>query len=102
MHVCGGCKAPYDTRESVSEEARALQMGARVQRFESHPCHVPFPLTGAKEALLLSGTESDLHVSKPTFRVESENCCLRDLNRQSSRSKTIFVFGQATSTFGKR
>jgi ABC-type nitrate/sulfonate/bicarbonate transport system ATPase subunit len=59
--------------------------------------HVPFPLTGAKDPLLWSGTESDPHVSKPTFRVESEKVCLRDLNRPSSLSKTTFVSGQAKS-----
>jgi hypothetical protein len=78
-HV-GGCReAPYDTRESGSDGARALQ-----------GCRALVPLLG-------SGTESDPHVSKPSFRVESEKVCLRDLNRPSSLSKATFVSGQAKS-----
>jgi hypothetical protein len=55
---------------------------------KSQPSHVP---------LLWSGTEADPHVSKPTFRVESVNVCLQDLNRPSSRSTVRFVSGQAKS-----
>jgi hypothetical protein len=47
--------------------------------------------------LLWSGTESDPHVSKPSFRIESVEVCLRDLNQPSSRSKATFVSGQAKS-----
>ena len=70
---------------------------AWVPPLKSRPSHVPLSLTGAKDPLLWSGTEADPHVSKPTFRVESENVCLRDLNRPSSRSETIYVSGQAKS-----
>jgi hypothetical protein len=38
---------------------------------QSRPHHAPLSLTGAKDPLLWSGTESDPHVSKPSFRVES-------------------------------
>jgi hypothetical protein len=44
-----------------------------------------------------SGTGSDPHVSKPTFRVEFENVCLRDLNRPSSQSNATFVSAQTKS-----
>jgi hypothetical protein len=64
---------------------------------KSRPHHVPLSLTGAKDPLLWSGTESDPHVSKPSFRVESEKVGLRDLNRPSSPSKATFVTGQAKS-----
>jgi hypothetical protein len=57
-HVGGCCEAPYDTRESGSDIARALQ-----------GCRALVPL-------LRSGTESDPHVSKPSFRVESDKVCL--------------------------
>jgi hypothetical protein len=70
---------------------------AWVPLLKSRPHHVPLSLTGAKDPLLWSGTESDPHVSKPSFRVESENVCLRDLNWPSSRSKATFVPGQAKS-----
>ena len=40
---------------------------------------------------------SDPHVSKPSFRVESEKVCLQDLNRPSSLSKATFVSVQAKS-----
>jgi hypothetical protein len=70
---------------------------AWVPPLKSRPHHAPLPLTGAKDPLLCSGTESDPHVSKPSFRVESENVCLRDLNRPSSLSKGTFVSGQAKS-----
>jgi hypothetical protein len=61
-------------------------MVACMKLLKSQPSSVP---------LLWSGTEADPHVSKPTFRVESENVCLRDLNRPSSLSETIYVSGQA-------
>ena len=70
---------------------------AWVPLLKSRPHHVPLSLTGAKDPLLWSGTESDPHVSKPSFRVESVYVCLRDLNRPSSLSKLTFVSGQATS-----
>jgi hypothetical protein len=63
-------------------------MVACMKLLKSQPSHVP---------LLWSGTEADPHVSKPTFRVESEIFCLQDLNRPSSRSKATFVSGQAES-----
>ena len=44
---------------------------AWVPLLKSRPHHVPLSLTGAKDPLLWSGTESDPHVSKPSFRVES-------------------------------
>jgi hypothetical protein len=64
---------------------------------KSRPHHVPLSLTGAKDPLLWSGTESDPHVSKPSFRVESVKACLQDRNRPSSLSKATFVSGQAKS-----
>jgi hypothetical protein len=65
--------------------------------FKSCPSHGSLYLTGAKDPLLWSGTESDPHVSKPTFRVESDNAGLRDLDRPSLRSKVRFVSGLAKS-----
>ena len=53
---------------------------AWVPPLKSRPSHVPLSLTGAKDPLLWSGTEADPHVSKPTFRVESENVCFQGLN----------------------
>ena len=70
---------------------------AWVPLLKSRPHHAPLSLTGAKDPLLWSGTESDPHVSKPTFGVESNKVCLRDLNRPSSQSKATFVSGQAKS-----
>jgi hypothetical protein len=70
---------------------------AWVPLLKSRPHHAPLFLTGAKDPLLWSGTKSDPHVSEPSFRVESEKVCLRDLNRPSSRSKVTFVSGQAKS-----
>jgi hypothetical protein len=70
---------------------------AWVPPLKSRPHLVPLSLTGAKDPLLWSGTESDPHVSKPTFRVESVQVCLRDLNWPSPRSKATFVSGQAKS-----
>jgi hypothetical protein len=70
---------------------------AWVPLLKSRPSHVPLSLTGAKDPLLLSGTESDPHVCEPTFRVESVKAGLRDLNRPSSQSETTFVTGQAKS-----
>jgi hypothetical protein len=70
---------------------------AWVPLLKSRPHHVPLSLTGAKDPLLWSGTESDPHVSKPSFRAESVQVCSRDLNRPSSLSKLTFVSGQATS-----
>ena len=70
---------------------------AWVLPLKSRPSHVPLSLTGAKDPLLWSGTESDPHVSEQSFRVESEKACLRDLNRPSSLSKATFVSGQAKS-----
>ena len=52
---------------------------AWVPLLKSRPHHAPLSLTGAKDPLLWSGTESDPHVSKPSFRVESEKVCLQDL-----------------------
>ena len=78
-HVGGCYEAPYDTRGSSSDIARALQ-----------GCRALVPLLG-------SGTESDPHTSKPSFRVESVKVCLRDLNRLFLRSKVTFVSGQAKS-----
>ena len=66
-----------------------------MQLLKSRPCHVPFSWTGAKDPLLGSGDESDPHVSSPSFRLVSENACLRDLDRPSSQSKTASVSGQA-------
>jgi hypothetical protein len=42
---------------------------AWVPLLKSRPSHAPLSLTGAMDPLLWSGTESDPHVSKPTFRV---------------------------------
>jgi hypothetical protein len=70
---------------------------AWVPLLKSRPHHAPLSLTGAKGPLLWSGTESDPHVSKPTFCVESVLVCLRDLNWPSSLSKATFVSGQAKS-----
>jgi hypothetical protein len=107
--LVGGCwLAPYNTREGGSDEARALQMGgighvdgccvAPYDKQESGS-DIARALNGCRALvpLLWSGTESDPHVSKPTFRVESVKVCLRDLNRPSSRSKATFVSGQAKS-----
>ena len=66
-----------------------------MQLLKSRPCHVPFSWTGAKDPLLGSGDESDPHVSTPIFRLVSENVCFRDLDLQSSQSKTAPVSGQA-------
>ena len=52
-HVGGCCEASYDTRESSSDIARALQ-----------GCRALVPLLG-------SGTDSDPYTSNPSFRVES-------------------------------
>jgi hypothetical protein len=68
-----------------------------VPLLKSRPHHAPLSLTGAKDPLLWSGTESDPHVSKPTFCVESDKVCLQDLIRQSLLSKAMFVTGQAKS-----
>jgi hypothetical protein len=70
---------------------------AWVPLLKSRSHHAPLSLTGAKNPLLWSGTESDPHVSKPTLRVESVKDCLRDLNRLSPQSKATFVSGQAKS-----
>ena len=70
---------------------------AWVPLLKSRRHHAPLSLTGAKDPLLWSGTESDPHVSKPSFRVESEKVCLRDLNRLFSLSKVTFVSVQAKS-----
>jgi hypothetical protein len=78
-HVGGCCETPYDTRESGSDGARALQ-----------GCRALVPL-------LRSCTESDSHVSKSSFYVESVNLCLRGLNRLFSLSKAMFGSGQAKS-----
>jgi hypothetical protein len=87
----------------VDSAQNATVLGGRagcrawVPPLKSRPSHIPHSLTGAKDPLLWSGTEADPHVSKPTFRVESENVCLRDLNRPSSQPKLRFVTGQAKS-----
>jgi hypothetical protein len=70
---------------------------AWVPLWKSRPHHVPLCLTGVKDPLLWSGTEADPHVSKPTFRIESVEICLRDLDQLSSLSKATFVSGQAKS-----
>ena len=115
-HV-GGCReAPYDTRASRSDGARALQMGgighvggcceesasqhARNQRdTRGISSYIAKAQQGcwALVTLLGSGTDSDPHTSKPTFRVESVQVCLGDLNRLFSLSKVTFVSVQAKS-----
>ena len=107
-HV-GGCReAPYDTRESGSDGARALQMGGIGH--VGGCCEAPYDTRGissdiakalqgcrALVPLLGSGTGSDPHTSNPSFRVESVKVCLRDLNRLFSLSKVTFVSVQAKS-----
>jgi hypothetical protein len=85
--VTGCCEAPYDTRESVSDGARALQVGGieHVGGCCEAPCDTR------------ESAESDPNVSKTTFRVESEKVCLRVFNRPFSLSKATFVSGQAKS-----
>jgi hypothetical protein len=51
---------------------------AWVLLLKARPHHVPLSLTGAKDPLLWSGTESDPHVSNSSFLVESDKRCLRD------------------------
>jgi hypothetical protein len=76
---------------------RPIIFDRTVPLLKSRPHHAPLSLTGAKDPLLWSGTDSDPHVSKPTFRAESDKACSRDLNRPSSRSTVTFVSGQAKS-----
>ncbi len=90
-HVGGFREEPYNTRESGSDGARALQMGGighvggcREAPYDTRGSSsvIARALQGCRALvpLLGSGTESDPHVSKPSFRVESEKACLRDLN----------------------
>jgi hypothetical protein len=137
VDTCGCCMAPYDTRESGSDGARAMQMGGighvggcREAPYNTREggsdgasamqvggighvggcCEAPYDTRGSSSDIaralqgcralvppLLFRTESDPHVSKPSFRVESVQVCLRDLNRPSSLSKATFVSGQAKS-----
>jgi hypothetical protein len=86
-----------DSAEDATVLGGSAGCRAWMPLLKSCPSQPPLSLTGAKDPLLWSGTESDPHVSEPTFRLESVKVCLRDLNRPSSRSKARFVSGQAKS-----
>jgi hypothetical protein len=61
-----------DSAQDVTVLGGCAGCRAWVPLLKSRPHHIPLSSTGAKDPLLWSGTESDPHVSKPTFRVQSD------------------------------
>jgi hypothetical protein len=80
------CSTSVGWIPTSNQKSRPVTSASLGQRLRTPCCSLAQNLTG-----------TDTHISKPTFRVESESVGLRDLNRQSSREKATFVSGHAKS-----